>query len=321
MGWDSPLGVPSPSGDLIAYNAWEKYHELDPAEPPSAQGVEPGDPIARPSIRLLNTDTHEDTLLEDGAFSIAWNPDGRLAYFKGLEPDVQLNEEYEGHIVVRDDVSTPPVPWTVEPATYSVAAWATEGLIAYADHEGGSHDLLLLRGPGDTSTLSPNSEFIALSPDGTRALVDFEQPNGTSIARMIDLESGEVISEVDLSQQSDPETSEPFSYLGYSGSWAGNFAVVPSSPGLLIFDTSQDALTLHGILRFGDRFPFGVTEPQFVDGSEDRVIAAAPVPGEGGEARGILHTYLDCDLISFECVVGRPRGEVNFHPVYNPSRV
>ncbi len=320
MGWMAPLAVPSPDGDLVAYNAWEMLVDFDPQTAPSSQGIKVGDPIARPSIRLFDQSSDEDSLLEAGAFSLAWHPSGRMAYFKGSEEEVRLNENYDGQIMVREDLSAPAVPWTLEAGKYIVVAWAQDSLIAYREGEGGQKDLLRLDGPGQVETLASGSEFIALSPDGSRMLVNFELVGSASFARLIEVGTGQTLADLDLSQQTDPETGAPFAYLGYSGSWSGDLVVVPSGPGLVVLDTSQDSLRLEGVLRFGNTFPRGLIEPQFLGSSPERVIAASTLPPRASTSPGFTHVYIDCDLTDFRCVVGAPRQERDFHPVYNPSR-
>jgi hypothetical protein len=55
----SPAAVPDPSeGSRVAYNAWE------------GQG---------PVVRLLDTGTGEDRVLDRGAYSVAWRSEGTIA--------------------------------------------------------------------------------------------------------------------------------------------------------------------------------------------------------------------------------------------------
>lgn len=91
IGWLSPVGVPSADGRMVAYNAWEELTPIDPHESLSQQGVQPGDAVGTPSIRLIDLQTSEDTLFEQGAFSIAWRADGAVAYLEGSEQDFHVN--------------------------------------------------------------------------------------------------------------------------------------------------------------------------------------------------------------------------------------
>ena len=100
----SPAAVPDRTGRRLVYSAFHRK---------------------RPVVRLHDVDTNEDSIVDEGAFSVAWRSDGALAYFKGLEPAVRNPRRYLGHVVVRASPSARPRRWTPAPARYVVAAWAT----------------------------------------------------------------------------------------------------------------------------------------------------------------------------------------------------
>ena len=135
-GWLTPVAVPSPDRRYLAYNVWRELRHDDPDLSWSDQGIKPGDPLATPSVRLYDSATQSDELLEEGAFSLAWRGDGALAYFKGAERDYRAGMPYAGHVVVRASVQAPPEVWSAERARYVVAAWAGRSLVAYREAEG-----------------------------------------------------------------------------------------------------------------------------------------------------------------------------------------
>ena len=71
-GWLTPAAVPSPDGRYLVYNTWQELRADDPGLSWSDQGIEPGDPLATPSLRVYDTTTGSDDVLARGAFSVAW---------------------------------------------------------------------------------------------------------------------------------------------------------------------------------------------------------------------------------------------------------
>ena len=123
-GWLTPVAVPSPDGHLLAYNAWTELREDDPGLSWEDQDISVGDPLARPSLRLLDVESGTDTVLEEGAFSLDWRADGALAYVKGAERDYRAGVPYVGDVVVRPALEASSEAWSPEPGRYVVAAWA-----------------------------------------------------------------------------------------------------------------------------------------------------------------------------------------------------
>jgi len=80
MGWVSPVAVPSPDGQTVAYNTFSYLIPVEPEKSWSQQGVHPGDAVGTPSIHLVDLTTGKDTVLANGAFSLAWRADGAVAY-------------------------------------------------------------------------------------------------------------------------------------------------------------------------------------------------------------------------------------------------
>ncbi|MEO8323892.1 MAG: hypothetical protein ABI571_07135, partial [Actinomycetota bacterium] len=134
MGWLSPLAVGHK--DLIAYNAWQDLVNVDPVESLSAQGLNYGDAIGVPELRVINRSDHSDHLVAEGAFSVAWRSDGMFAYFQGSQEAVALGKPFPGQVVVAPDWYSPPKAWTISEDQYVVLAWAEERLLVYRVRDG-----------------------------------------------------------------------------------------------------------------------------------------------------------------------------------------
>ena len=311
-GWLTPAGVPSPDGRALAYNAW---HELRPDDPRLSwedQGIEPGDRLATPSIRIYDSVTQRDELLEEGAFSVAWRADGALAYFKGAERDYRAAVPYLGDVFVRPALEAEPERWSTEPSRYIVAAWAGERLVAYREHEGEVLDVVVFDGPGRMRVLARNSALVAVSPDGRHAFLERGPAQGRPTVRIVDVESGRTAAALDLTEI-DPAVGT----VSYAGDWLGRRVVAASTSGLAVFRVGQ-TIRLEQAVQVPNAE--GLAEPRFADASGSRVTAWT-TEGRGG-------VFLDCDLDARSCarLVPLPsaRGAHGFpawrRPLYNPSR-
>jgi hypothetical protein len=317
-GWTSPVGVMSPDGGSVVYDSWAELVTLDPIKSFSQQGITAGQPLAEPSLRMIDTTTGADTVLVNGAYSFAWRQDGAVGFVKGTDTQFRANVPYTGDIVVRDAIDGQDQIWTSEPDFYVVVAWAGETLLAYRIGEGESMDLLALTGPGRSRLLAADASLVAVSPDGTRALIS-QTSLGT--ASLIDVATGSTLATLDLMQTLDPATGDSLGYLAYGGSWVGDRVAAEGGSGIVILDVTPASLSIHSVLSVaGAKFPMPAHEPRFVDASGSRVIAWAPIPGNGGQALGRLYVYLDCNVDDATCRIGPPTGSRVFYPVSNPSR-
>lgn len=312
-GWLTPAGVPSPDGRYLAYNTWDELRPDDPALSWADQGIKPGDPLATPSIRVHDSSTGRDELLADGAFSIAWRPDGRVAYFKGTERDYRAAVRYVGDVLVRATVEAEAEVWSRVRGRYIVVAWAGETLLAYREREGEALDVIAFDGPGQMRVLARDSALVAVSPDGRQAFVERGPAQGRPSVSVLDVASGRVAATLDLTTV-DPAVGT----VSYSGDWLGRRVVAPSASGLAVFRVGRAGISLEQTMRVG--VEQGVAEPRFADATGRRV-AAWTTRGRGG-------VFLDCELTSAACqeIVPLPaaRGAQGFppwrRPLYNPSR-
>jgi hypothetical protein len=311
-GWLTPAAVPSPDGRYLAYNAWRELREDDPALSWSDQRIEPGDPLATPSIHLYDATTGTDELLENGAFSVAWGADGALAYFKGTERDYRAGAPYVGDVFVRSAPGAKAVKWSSEEGRYIVVGWAGRSLVGYQEREGEALDVIAFDGPGEMRVLAPDAGLVALSPDGRRAFVEQGPAQGRPNVRVLDVASSKVVARLDLTRM-DPAVGA----VGYAGDWRGDRVVASSASGLAVFRLRPGTIALEQTIRVRGA---GLSEPRFADASRDHVTAWA-----SAESGGLL---FDCDRATGRCAAFRPLPQahgVHGFPVwrrnlYNPSR-
>jgi hypothetical protein len=312
-GWLTPAGAPSPGGRYVAYNTWRELRRDDPQLSWSDQGIEPGDRLATPSIRVYDSRDSSDELLEEGAFSLAWRADGALAYFRGAERDYRAAVSYVGDVVLRASLGSEPEVWSPSQGRYIVVAWAGDRLVAYREHAGEALDVVVFEGPGRMRVVARDSGLVALSPDAQRAFVEQGPAQGRPNVGVVDLASGKTLAALDLTKV-DPRVGT----VSYAGDWLGRRVVAPSAAGLAVFRVGGASITLDRTVQVD--VAQGLAEPRFADSTGRRVTAWA-TEGRGG-------FFLDCDLEAGSCerVVPLPiaRRQLGFptwrRPLYNPSR-
>jgi hypothetical protein len=310
-GWLTPVAVPSPDGRYVAYNAWRELREDDPALSWQDQGISPGDPLARPSIRLHDLESGADRKFVDGGFSLAWRNDGAIAYFKGAEREYRAGVRYVGDVFVRDSAQGPARRWTQKTDRYVVAGWAGRTLLVYRVGAGESLDVLALDGPGERRILAPDAGLVAISPDGSSALVEHGPESGSPRVDLLAVGNGDRLASLDLTTI-DPSVG----VVGYSGDWQGDLVAAASASGLALLRITGDRIDLARTLRAASGQ--GIAEPRFV--------GAGRVTGWTSTSSG--GAFVDCDRASGRCARAVPmpeaRGADGFpawrRPVYNPSR-
>lgn len=292
MGPLAPVAAASADGS-IAYSTWSTVRPVDSARSFSEQGIQTGDALGVPSLRVRDAAGH-DFLFARGAYSAAWRSDGAIAYVAGVDPAFRAGEPYQGQVVVRGDVHGRDVAWTSEPAHYVVYAWAGQRLLFYRVGLGEKLELLVADSPGKVRPLADGSG-VAVSPDGTRVAV--VGPDGTNV-RVLDIASGRELAWLDVT------TAGPgLRWIGYSGSWVGSHVVAPSSSGLAVLRVGSDSLSLEQALSLDrSQFPIGVQQPRFTDSDGNAIEAVADVPPTTGiDAVSFL---LECDRIERTCERG-----------------
>ena len=310
-GWLTPVAVPSPDGRYVAYNAWRELREDDPALSWEDQGISTGDPLARPTIRLYDLQTGMDSAYVVGAFSIAWRGDGAIAYFKGAGRDYRAGVRYVGDVFVRDSVNGTARRWTAKTDRYVVAGWAGPTLLVYRVRAGEALDVLAFDGPGQRRMLASDGGLVAISPDGTSALVEHGPETGPPRVDLIAVSNGAKLASLDLST-----IDSAVGVVGYSGDWQDDLVAAPSASGLVVFRITGGHIELVRTMRAAAGQ--GVAEPRFVGPSR---VTGWTSSSSGG-------AFVDCDRASGRCARTIPLptapGVEGFpawrRPVYNPSR-
>jgi hypothetical protein len=310
-GWLTPVAVPSSDGRYVAYNAWRELREDDPTLSWQDQGISPGDPLARPSIRLHDLESGTDRKFIDGGFSLAWRGDGTIAYFQGAQREYRAAVRYVGDVFVRDTVQGPARRWTKRTDRYVVVGWAGSRLLVYRVGAGEALDVLALDGPGEGRLLASDAGLVAISPDGTTALVEHGPESGPPRVDVLAVRNGARLASLDLTTV-DPSVG----VVGYSGDWQGDLIAASSASGLAIFRITSNRIELARTLRAAPGL--GIAEPRFV--GRGRVTGWTSTSSGGA--------FVDCDLAYGRCAQAVPmpaaRGAEGFpawrRPVYNPSR-
>jgi hypothetical protein len=263
----------------------------------------------RPVLRLRGLDTGRDRVLEEGALSVAWREDGRLAYFKALRPDLGAPKTYVGHVVARRALQAPVVRWTSKPGRYVVAAWARGRVLAYRLGPTWP-DLLALDGRRRERVLAKAGALVAVSPDGRRAFVS---TYGTSppVVRVLDVESGEELAR---------RTITRLRWLTESGSWSGDAVAATASAGVAVFRVGARTIVLEQVLGFtAAGFSLGPFEPR-LDYTGRSIVAwgeLEPRPRQA-VAQAVL---VECDRVTLRCFRGGVASSTAPpRPVYIPSR-
>jgi hypothetical protein len=292
-GWMSPAAAQSSDGGYIAYNVWRKLRADDPTRSWSDQGIEPGDALAAPQIRLVDLELGQDELLADGAYSVAWRADGALAYARGVERAYRAFVPYETELVVRARDGAEQ-RWSADRAQYVAVAWAADNLIAYRISAGEHVDTLVFGRPGQERLLVEGGTLVALSPDGSKAFVEEGSASGRPRARVVDVATGETQAALPVREG-----------LSYAGDWSRDLVVARGRTGLVVFRVRGGAITVVQELAVDQ----GAKEPRFTDPTGREIIASKDT------ARGTV--FLRCDRKTRSCA---ERQSEFGRLVYNPSR-
>lgn len=254
-----------------------------------------------------------DTVFAREALSAAVRRDGAVAYFLGLKRFVEP-KRFLGHVVVRDGDRI--VRWSSHAGRYVVAAWAGRRLLGYRLREGWP-DLLVFDGPRRVRRLARAGALVALSPDGTRAVISTYGASPPRL-RLMDLASGRPLHRLVLSE---PVQDVSVDWVVESGWWEGDLVTAPASAGVLVLQVRGDALSPFQVLRFeASGFSSGVVWQPVFAGSDREIAVRLELESRPREAvpRAAL---VVCDRQTLRCVQGPTTGSPNGPwAVYNPSR-
>lgn len=294
----SPAAVPNPTNPrLLAYSSFFKK---------------------RPVIKVHNLHSGADSVLDEGAYSLAWNRDGSLAYFKGLKARVRDPARHLGHVVVRRSAESRPVRWTEDAGRYIVSAWGADRLVVHELTQGWPN-LVVFDGPKRQRVLAEGAVLVALSPDGRRAFIARE-PDPAPTVSVVDVANGREIAAFKFSREVDPIRGERISYVADSGAWVGEKVIAAVTGGLAVFHVDGNEIALEELLGVDpEAFPLGLAEPKS-DETGRYVVAVAELM-QKPRAPVSRTALMECDLVEQLCVLGRSAPSYQPpRPVYNPSR-
>lgn len=278
-------------GDLLAYNAFSRE---------------------RPVLRLYDLAKNADMVLDVGTYSFAWRRDGAIAYFKGLEPRVEDPAAYAGHIVVRASPRSKEVRWTTSPGRYLVSGWAGERLIVHELKEDWPA-LLAFDAPRRSRVLADRAALVAISPDGSRALVT-KKPASAPAVGLVDVATGNEVTVFAFTDEVDPILRQPINYVADSGAWVGDTVIAAATKGVAVFRVTSDAIALEELLAVHpDVFPLGLSEPKS-DGTGRYFTAAAELQ-QRPRAAFSRTALMECDRVTRRCVLDRAA------PSFQPPRI
>ena len=319
VGGDGPVAASTRDGHLVAYSTWRWTRDVDWTKSFAEQGIANGDALGTPTLRLHDTSAKTDTAFEPGTFGAAWRSDGAIAYVRGDPAEYRADMPYLGNVVVRTSPTAAPVLWTQEAGRYRIFGWAGHRLVILRGFEGGLPDVEVLDGPGRARMLAAGAGLLALSPDGTQALVSAGAPGDgpvtISLRNVVD--SSEAAS-FPLRAVNDPVAGQAPSWVEGPGSWLGDRVVVPISSGVLVLRVTSSSIAAEQVLHVDlDRQTTGsIYEPRFVDDTGRTIVWWADLPG-GGHARSAQFV---CNRLALTCTRTAPVVAVRApRPVYDLS--
>jgi hypothetical protein len=316
----SPVAIPTPDGSGLLFSTWKYYGG------PPTPGTEPttGVRVAHPAIWLLNLETGVQSLVADGAVSLALSMSGQVAYVKGDRPDYFANEPFAGTIEMRSVEDRSMIQVLVpEVDNYRVVAWAGDSLLYYKLRDGGSLDLYRVREGEAPRLLAEETGVVAVSPDETKVLVQhLGTPDGN--VDLLDVATGQALAYVkDLRDSS----GAPVGALLLQGDWRGDTIAAAASAfsGLVfILVSPEDSLSVSRTLDLGrHRLPWGMESPRFSsDGSTVTAFAIIPPKNIVASTGPYFTRVVTCGQMASTCsyVAPLPDRSAQAFPVSNPSR-
>jgi hypothetical protein len=300
VGGDGPVAAPSADGHVVAYSTWAWTRDVDWTKTFAEQGIQNGDALGMPTLRLHDTSARTDTALEPGTFDGAWRSDGALAYVRGDPAAYRADSPYLADVVVRDTPTADPVVWTTEPDEYRVVGWAGSRLVVVRELEGGPPDVEVLDGPGQVRLLAADSGVLGVSPDGSQALVVTGAPgSGRVTLALRNVADSTQAASFALAAATDPVTRQPLAWVGAPAAWRGDRVLVGSDAGLLVLRVSPTAIAVDQVLHVDlDRETTGsLYEPRFTDDTGRTIVwwSDLPVEGQAQSAQFV------CDRFALTC--------------------
>ena len=327
LGQSTHLVVPSPLGDAIVYHAWE---------PGETQDTSPGSSPGTPVLRIHEIRSGDDELLARGAQSFAWSSDGRLAYFRATRAPFVHSKAYLGHVVVRESPAAPPTRWTTKAGDYTVGGCAGRYLLISSrrcllqECDGLPADGVYRAAIAGRMQWLGLSSVSAISPDGKYVFGRFDQVPGqdspTPYVRVVNVETAEVVAELDLRRAADTSVPRRWLALGVGeASWVGDRIVATAttgrSGGLVVLTFRDGRLSVDKVMRVGRQRGKSthVHNPVLLGSTGEQVavrLVELPIGSDVGTTR-----FLTCELPTGSCTRGRALPARRWLALaHNPSR-
>lgn len=318
LGTDAPVAARSPGGRFLVYNSFRWRRAIDRVRSYLEQGIDTGDALGTPQLRVRDVDRGEEATLEPGSQSLAWRDDGALAYAVGSPPDYRANVPFLTNVVVRASPGGDPVSWAAGPARYTVLAWAGRTLLVARGEPGATSDLVAFDGPERSRVLAAAATFLAASPDGTRVLVARSlSDTPTPRIDLVRVADGQTEATMFLADARDPVTREPTAWVSPPAAWERDRVLLASSTGLVLLRVDE-SIEVEQVLHLDVASkPNGqLLEPRVAAGDDRTILAWSAVPGTAP----IRAAQLACDRFALSCERGPALSpEVAPRPVYDPS--
>lgn len=214
-----PEVVPTFDGSAVYYTMWESWEGLD--------GLEPGEIGGVPVIRRVEVATGADEVFRRGSYAAAVSVDGRVGYVEDLDGAYRYSVPNPTRVrVALPDGSADQVWSTGDDLRYVTVGWAGGALLAYQVLEGEYPVTFAFYGPGESRLLSDGGVVVAISPDGSKALL--VEPGAIADKThfvVVDPTDGSVLASADFSTPLGPVQGT------YAGDWVGDRIVVGPGAG------------------------------------------------------------------------------------------
>jgi hypothetical protein len=259
------------------------------------------------AFRWRDLATASDQELEPETYAPVSSADGRLAYGRTVPHSGggDVGAVFPSRIEVRSSLHSPPAIWTADAAAYLPVAWAGTELLVERVGDNASKTLWAYTGPEEARSLGAGW-LIAVSPDGTRALIgEGSRYGGGSPAsglRIVDVTTGATVVALDLAASTPGQMPWQSAAPTGPGDWRGDTIIMPAPLGVVRLRLRGSDLSLASLDKLqitqslaGAEFH----EARFAaNGDQTALILANVIPAGGGQT---MPAALSCDLAQRIC--------------------
>lgn len=299
------IGTGAPSARIsadgaIAYDSWQTIRRLDANRSLHDQGIEPGDRLGVPQVRIRRLRSRRERLLEPGTMSPSWRRDGAIAYVASPGRAYRANRRFLTRVKVRTTPRARPVTWS-SLDEYTVLGWAASRLIVMRRAPAEPSELLVFDRQHTSRMLARGAGLVAISPTGSQILISDLSDPATPGLRLLDVASGAVVTTMQLTALRAGSEPAP-EWVKGPGDWVGDRIALTTSDGLALLSSDGRTLAVAAVFRSppsATRSLAGMLEPRFLDRSATRVFAWQTLGGTSDSAR--RGAQYACDLKRRKC--------------------